>query len=316
MRLHHLTVLLLPLALAACATGPAGAPSAGRQGVSLGGSSLLNRVARQVTLTKARFSPGEIDGRDTILSRRAAERYLALRGGQEVPEAPAPLTTYTVRAQDAKYVGELGATKEEQAKMKFLPYESLLELVAERYRCSQGLLTELNGLPANARLKVGDTVRVPNVEPLEIERVGPRAVRGGSRANRVRIVVDQGILEVSAPDGRLLAFFPVSCGNPSTPTPRGDWKLVNMVTLPNFRWDEEMLQRGVRSADFFLFPPGPNNPVGIFWAGTSKTGVGIHGNPLPHTISTGRSHGCIRLTNWDALEFGRLVAVGSPVRIE
>lgn len=315
MRLFSLSVLLLPLALAACATGP-GSTGTGSSGKSLGGGSLETRVARQITLAKARISPGEIDGRDTVLSRRAAERYLALRGGQEVPEAPVPLTTYTVREQDAKFVGELGSTKEEQSKMKFLPYESLLELVAERYRSSPTLVAELNGLPATARIKPGDRLRVPNVEPLEIERIGKRSVSGGSKKNKVRILIDQAVLEVSAPDGKLLAYFPVSCGEKGTPTPKGEWKLVNMVTMPSFRWDEEMLQRGTRSADFTMFPPGPNNPVGVFWAGTSKTGVGIHGNPLPHTISTGRSHGCVRLTNWDALEFGRLVSVGSPVSIE
>lgn len=311
-RLAHLSALLLPLVLAACATGPGGPGQA-----SLGGSSLERRVARQITLVKARFSPGEIDGRDTLLSRRAAERYLATRPGlPEVPEAAVPLTTYKVREADTKFVGELGSTKEEQAKMKFLPYESLLELVAERYRCSPVLLTELNGLPAKAQLRPGDTLRVPNVEPLEIDRIGRSSVRGGSRGNKVRIRVDSAVLEVTGPDGRLLAYFPVSCGTPATPTPKGEWKLVNMVTMPSFRWDEEMLNKGTRSSEFTMFPPGPNNPVGIFWAGTSKTGVGIHGNPLPHTISTGRSHGCIRLTNWDALEFGRLVAVGSPVTIE
>lgn len=299
---------LLAFTLGACATS--GGPTSAGSGVE-------RRLARQITLAKARISPGEIDGRDGVLTRRATERYLAAHPGLlEVPETPVPVTTYTVRPEDAKYVGDLGSTREEQSKQKYLPYESMLELVAERYRASPALVAELNGLPAGARVKPGDTLRVPNVAPLEIARVGGSSIRGGSRANKVRIKVALGVLEVTSPDGKLLAYFPVSCGTAATPTPKGDWKLVNMVTLPSFRWDEEMLNRGTRSSDFTMFPPGPNNPVGVFWAGTSKSGVGIHGNPLPHTIATGRSHGCVRLTNWDALEFGRLVAVGSPVTIE
>ncbi len=298
---------LSSLALGACATGG---------GAQLGGGNVERRVAQQLALAKARFSPGEIDGRDGVLTRRAAEHYLAQRPGQpEVPADPAPFTTYTVTKNDAKFVGELGSTKEEQAKQKYLPYESMLELVAERYHCAPGLITELNGLPANATVRPGDTLRVPNVEPLEIASVG-RGIRGGSKSNKVHIRPDLGSLEVTGPNGRLLAYFPVSCGDTGTPTPKGDWKIVNLVTLPSFRWDDEMLNRGTRSSDFTMFPPGPNNPVGVVWAGTSKSGVGIHGNPLPHTILQGRSHGCIRLTNWDALELGKLIAVGSPVVID
>ncbi len=92
--------------------------------------------------------------------------------------------------------------------------------------------------------------------------------------------------------------------------------MMSKVPLPPFRWDEEMLNHGRRGAEAWIFPPGPNNPVGVYWAGLSKPGVGIHGNPLPGTVFEGRSHGCIRMTNWDVLELARLTAVGSKVTIE
>ncbi len=309
-RAFAIFAVVLPLLLGGCATFEGGSSGVG--------GSLEHRVAQQLTLVRSGFSVGEISGRNGVLTRRAAARYLGLKPTlTEIPPAPNAVTTYTITDEDAKHVGVIGATKELQAEQDYLPYEFMLELVAERYRSTPDLIARLNGFDTNGNLRAGLTLRVPNVEPLQIARLRANgSVRAGSRENQVRIRTDLGTLEVTAPNGKLLGYFPVSCGGPATPTPRGEWKIVNMVELPKFRWDDEMLNRGIRSSDFTMFPPGPNNPVGVFWAGTSKSGVGIHGNPLPHTLVEGRSHGCIRMTNWDILEFAKLVAVGSAVTVE
>ncbi len=89
-----------------------------------------------------------------------------------------------------------------------------------------------------------------------------------------------------------------------------------MRTFPKFRWDEKMLHEGVRGEEYFLLPPGPNSPVGIFWAGLDKSGIGIHGTSAPESIGRSTSHGCIRLANWDAIRFSRLVNAGAPVDID
>ena len=59
--------------------------------------------------------------------------------------------------------------------------------------------------------------------------------------------------------------------------------------------------------------PGPNNPVGLVWIALSAKGYGIHGTPEPDKIGKTQSHGCIRLTNWDALALAKLVRKGTPV---
>lgn len=56
--------------------------------------------------------------------------------------------------------------------------------------------------------------------------------------------------------------------------------------------------------------PGPNNPVGVVWIDLSKEHYGIHGTPEPGQIGKTESHGCIRLTNWDAAELAGMVAPG------
>lgn len=59
--------------------------------------------------------------------------------------------------------------------------------------------------------------------------------------------------------------------------------------------------------------PGPNNPVGLVWIELSAESYGIHGTPAPEGVSKTESHGCIRLTNWDALALAKLVRKGTPV---
>ena len=62
--------------------------------------------------------------------------------------------------------------------------------------------------------------------------------------------------------------------------------------------------------------PGPNNPVGVVWIALWAKGYGIHGTPDPEAVSKRASHGCIRLTNWDALELAKHVSKGARVSIE
>ena len=63
-------------------------------------------------------------------------------------------------------------------------------------------------------------------------------------------------------------------------------------------------------------PPGPNNPVGIVWIDLSKDHYGIHGTPEPSKIGYTQSHGCIRLTNWDAWKLAAMVKPGTPAILQ
>jgi lipoprotein-anchoring transpeptidase ErfK/SrfK len=76
-----------------------------------------------------------------------------------------------------------------------------------------------------------------------------------------------------------------------------------------------MLQHGQQSSHAYHLPPGPNNPVGIVWMDLNHKGTGIHGTEAPETIGYTTSHGCIRLSNWNALELGRKVLPGVHVTI-
>jgi lipoprotein-anchoring transpeptidase ErfK/SrfK len=91
--------------------------------------------------------------------------------------------------------------------------------------------------------------------------------------------------------------------------------VVGITTLPNFRWDEGVLNHGVRTEEFFMLPPGPNNPVGVVWIALSKPGIGLHGTHYPASIGRAHSHGCMRLANWDAVRLAYMITKNTPVQI-
>jgi lipoprotein-anchoring transpeptidase ErfK/SrfK len=75
---------------------------------------------------------------------------------------------------------------------------------------------------------------------------------------------------------------------------------------PKLFWDAEGRDSKVDIA------AGPNNPVGVVWIALSKEHYGIHGTPEPSRIGYTQSHGCIRLTNWDATKLADMVKPGTP----
>src|SRR5204863_2095118 len=80
-------------------------------------------------------------------------------------------TTYMIKATDLTYVGNLPTAHEEQEKLKFLPYTSLHEFVAERYHSAEVYIQKLNPGIDWENLEPGDELKVPNVMPFEIEKI-------------------------------------------------------------------------------------------------------------------------------------------------
>ena len=258
---------------------------------------------------------------------------------------------YAVTDADVQAVGELPKKPAEMAKLKWLPYASTAEAVAERFHMDVDFLEELN--PGKSKnLRAGDVVKVPNVEPFEVSSVKdlkPGAAMSGKGANAeepseaanddgkgkekakdrsdkkgdkpdapsaLSMIVskDENMLEV-LDGGKMIAAFPVTVGSDETASPVGEWKVKGVAKFPEFRYDEKMLKEGERSANFHLLPPGPNSPVGVVWIALNKKGVGIHGSDSPDAIGRNVSHGCIRLANWDVVKVASMVKAGVPVTI-
>jgi len=281
----------------------------------------------QIFLDQQLFGPGKIDGRGGEFTTKALKCYQRANGLPETGKVDANIALdsvfpvyvdYTLTDADAQWVGDCPAKPAEQSKKKYLPYESLLEFLTERFHCDPAFLEKINtGLKLSA-LKPGDVVRVPNVEPFKIEelpKTGNLKPQPELKQRLITIDRKERMLELTENDA-LIAAVPITPGGGKLPTPAGDWKIVGIAAMPTFRWDEGVLNRGVRTENFYELPPGPNNPVGVLWCGLNKPGIGIHGTNSPQTIGRSASHGCMRVANWDVIRLSKLITAGMKVVIK
>ncbi len=278
----------------------------------------------QIFLDNNDFGPGKIDGKMGEFFRKAFVSYkhahaMPITGVVDqwlLDQVPVTFTTYTIKGDDLAFVGSLPTAHAEQAKLKFLPYMSLLEFVAERYHSAEAYIQKLNPGKNWEHLQPGEVLKVPNVLPFEIEKIaeGKIAQNPAFAARKIFIDTKERLLEVFDND-QLVCVFPITPGSTTLPAPVGTWKILGAATWPWFRYDEGMLNYGVRTENYYNLPPGPNNLVGVLWMSLNKTGIGIHGTNNPETIGRAASHGCIRLANWDAARLKDLVSVGNTVII-
>ncbi len=286
----------------------------------------------QIFLDRENFGPGKFDGKPGEFTRKAVVRYARAHNQTLPPPGPAllaalpevpkirPFTDYTVTADDVAQVGVMSEDRVAQGKQKSMPYTSVLELLGERFHSEQDFLRRLNPGQNMGALAAGSRVSVPAVaDPLYVNKLAGHghliAARPEFRPRVVMVYTKEKVLDVLE-DGQLLASFPITPGSTTLPAPPGTWKIENMASMPYFRYDESMLEHGVRSDNFVNLPPGPNSPVGVMWMGLNKSGIGLHGTNNPETIGRAASHGCIRLANWDAVKLSQMVTTGTTVHID
>ena len=214
----------------------------------------------------------------------------------------APVTQdYVITADDVKgpFLGVVPTDMVALAKLPHLGYASPVQALAEKFHMSEALLRALN---PDADFTVAGTSIVvvrANVTPL------PRVDR---------VVVDKTNDEVLAyGGGKLVAQFPATGGSTERPAPTGTLLVRTIVFDPDYTYNPKRLTFGDRSVGVLTLRPGPNNPVGDTWIALNASTFGIHGAPDPSKIGKTASHGCVRLTNWDAAALGNAVRKGTPV---
>jgi lipoprotein-anchoring transpeptidase ErfK/SrfK len=273
-------------------------------------------IALQVSLDRLRFSPGPIDGNLGANTRKA---LTAFQRAHALPETSHPekavwdqlgeaaaepvLMEYTIAPNDVAgpFEPTIPPTLEGKARLDRLSYTGPDELLAEKFHMDKALLKRLN--PDKRFDQAGTTIRVASVDRPE-------------PAKAARVLVDKKIGGVFVFDRQnsIIAFYPATIGSSETPSPSGSAKVTKVVHNPTYTYDPAKLHfKEVKTREKLEIKPGPNNPVGLVWIELDKPGYGIHGSPQPSAISHQRSHGCVRLTNWDVMDLANLVSKGLSV---
>lgn len=280
----------------------------------------------QVLLDRAHFSSGVLNGRagqnmakavyffqeehgitPTGKLDRATYDELVERVGRTEAAVQYTLTDADIRGP---YFW-IPASVYEQADLPCECYASAMEMLDERFHTITEVMRRLNPSVSFGALKAGQQIWVPNVDPFSADHLG----RSDAEKPIVKIhVAKEGrYLHALAADGSIVYHFPTTVGSEYDPSPSGNYHVAGVQWHPVFHYDPSLYSDVPDSRPRTTLKPGPNSPVGVVWIATSKEHVGIHGTPLPHTIGLASSHGCVRLTNWDAARLAAAVKEGVTV---
>ncbi len=298
----------------------------------------LALLPAQVALDRAGFSSGVLDGKNSDRWKSALRGFQNAHGLEEsgtldaaTEEALAKIgnvpATRMVRIPTAfaqqTFIADFPKDAAEQAKLPALGYRNLMEALSERFHTTPETLIALNS--SETLIGAGRVIIVPNIAdaPLAGSKYAERgwdktlAMLGvaAEQPEIASILVDksEGWLRALDDEGKIIAQFPVTTGSSHDPLPLGDWTIKGVARNPEFHYNPELFWDVSDSKDKQLLQPGPNSPVGIVWIDLSKPHYGIHGTGEPATIGSAESHGCVRLTNWDAARLAGMVRPGTKV---
>lgn len=271
----------------------------------------------QVYLDRIHFSVGSIDGRWGRNSAITVWWYQRARGlpetgdldeqtyrrlAAEAEYAPV-VVTHTLTPDDVKGpFRNIPDDVYEKAKLDCLCYESIREKLSERFHVTEDFLEFLNPDVKFAEIQAGTTINVPNVrQPMTEEKPD---------IARVIISISGNSFNAFDAGNNLLFHGPTTLGSQYDPSPSETLRVVKVVPNPTFRYNPKLYSEVPDTEPEAQLPAGPNTPVGVVWIALSKPHYGIHGTPDPESIGYASSHGCVRLTNWDAQEVEHRIAPG------
>jgi len=273
----------------------------------------------QILLDRKGMGPGVIDGRDGRFSRKSvqlATQYRPMALKQNVPlfiQTTIPKAVFHYINQSLPGTGRRPDYKAATQSQCLLMYATPIEMLAERYHCSETLLHRINprvdfsALISSNNPKPIPKLWVPNVRESKIETFMKPNGKAASESY-LRKTQHATLVEIHYPTRRmfiwrkkkLLATFPITVN--TAKGPRSSRKIEWYATAPPYQ----------RKKTGLNLQPGSNSPVGIVWASLGS-GFGIHGTADGAGNGYNTSAGCIRLSNWDMAIFIMLVPPNTPI---
>lgn len=225
-------------------------------------------------------------------------------------------------ALEASFTPDIPSRIVDQATLPFLGYRNLVEKLSERFHTSSDILIRLN--PGLKAPRAGMELLLPGLLPSDrtYEPGLPARWRdvladlniSASQPRAAKIVVSksQSVLRVYDAQDRLIAQFPATTGSDHDPLPLGKWMIRTIAFMPTYHYNPDLFWDADSSDQKAQLSEGPNNPVGVVWIDLNKPHYGIHGTPEPTLIGRSQSHGCIRLSNWDAARLAQMLRADTP----
>lgn len=271
----------------------------------------------QIIMARTGASSGVIDGvmgsnydKAVAAFNQMTDRYIDPNNEQSVAISlnvsggPA-FTDYAITQNDVAqfYVAEIPSDYVQKSLLPSLAFTSVREMLAERFHIDENYLQEIN--PGTNFNRIGVIIKVPNLRLAKRQKV-------------FYIIADKTRKQVFGygEDGHLVVAYPATIGSTDTPSPSGTVEVTRIAINPNYTYNPKINFKQGSNNSVLTLPPGPNGPVGTVWIALSKPTYGIHGTPEPSRIGKTSSHGCVRLTNWDATELAHLVSPGVIVHFQ
>ena len=272
-------------------------------------------LLRQIELDQNGFSCNTIDGVAGGKTDRAA-----LLASEKTLRPHNPFRVETVTQADLDALVTIPRNPADKAKLAKMGYETIKEMFAERGHLSQRALERLNPGVDWDHIRPGLKLVIPDFPSIEEElRAGDRGnPKAPKRPLATLIKVSLSRFEITAYDasGKCIALFPCSIARDKTKLPpQGELKITSYIANPNYTYSPDFVPKGKKAAKY-VFPEGPNCPVGVAWMGLNLPGYGIHGTPHPESIGNAESHGCFRLANWNAARLFAMCQSGTRVIVE
>lgn len=271
----------------------------------------------QILLDRSGVSPGVINGQKSDYLVHALNVFSEMKDlqiklddddaiDQLIGNAKKELYSYyeiTKKDISGPFIEYIPERIQDQGALKALTFGSVEEKLAEHFHMDESFLLRLN--PKADFRKVGTRLFVANIG----RNLSTKVVS-------IRANMNSRLVSAYDAKGKIVAIYPASIGSPQNPSPRGTFKVRNKAGFPKYTLSPSNTFELIDDGLPVIVASGPNNPVGIAWIGLSKKSYGIHGTPWPSRVGEAGSHGCIRLTNWDAMELATLVRTGIEVVIE